>query len=570
MHTMTDLFPIKSTRALEPMIPIREESESVIRSRYLSYFSDESGLGPGTASIVFFPTDESQIATFLEEMNKKKIPVTISGGRTGIVGGAVPQGGTLLSLENMSRVVGIRWDPETHEWRLRVQPGLRLRELQQRISTKNFTTDSSDNWKDLPTFLKDSNQYFYPPDPTEDSASLGGTVATDASGARTYYYGRTRKHVRSIRVVMANGEVLALSRGEHQTSRGEVVKLHHSNGTVTNLPLPEYRRPNVKCATGFYTSSPMMDLLDLFIGSEGVLGVVSEIEIALKIKPQTAMFLAFFSTMEDAIGFVVELRSKKQEIEALTIHSMEYIDENSLRLLKKIESDVGIRLPEKPTPAILCEFSYTEIEQAVQQLIDVLAKFHSSVDNAITGIDERDKNRLKSLRHAVPENINKIIARRKKDIPALHKLGTDTAVPDDRLPEFMRLYQTKLKESGLEYYVFGHIAENHLHVNILPRSQSELIEGEKLVLNLAKCAVSLEGAVSAEHGIGKLKREFMTLMYHDKEINEMRSLKQALDQNWILSKGNLFLYNSERLLTTNSLSRTVVRYGEDKQVRSVH
>jgi D-lactate dehydrogenase (cytochrome) len=218
---------------------------------------------------------------------------------------------------------------------------------------------------------------------------------------------------------------------------------------------------------------------------------------------------------------------------------MEYMDENSLRLISDKEA-LGIEMPEAPSASILCEFAYTEIEVAVQQLMESLAQFHSSVENAISGIDERDKERLKSLRHTVPESINGIIAKRKKNIPGLHKLGTDTAVPDSKLVELMKLYDRRLKESGLEHYLFGHIAENHLHVNILPRSQAELIDGENLVRDLAKSAVSLGGAVSAEHGIGKLKQEFMRLMYHDEEIGEMISLKRALDSNWILSRGNLF------------------------------
>jgi len=192
---------------------VREEGDFLIQSRYQSYLSDESGLGPGTASILFLPNDEAQIAAFLREMNERRMPVTVSGGRTGIVGGAVPQGGSVLSLESMKRIVGIRWDNESQEWRMTVQPGITLRELQQRIATKNFEENTNESWKDLPRFLKDSNQYFYPPDPTEDLASLGGTVATDASGARTYFYGRTREHIRNIRVVLTNGEVILFAVG---------------------------------------------------------------------------------------------------------------------------------------------------------------------------------------------------------------------------------------------------------------------------------------------------------------------------------------------------------------------
>jgi D-lactate dehydrogenase (cytochrome) len=144
------------------------------------------------------------------------------------------------------------------------------------------------------------------------------------------------------------------------------------------------------------------------------------------------------------------------------------------------------------------------------------------------------------LRHSIPEAINRIIAKRKNDIPGLHKLGTDTAVPDDRLVDIMKIYGKRLVESRLEHYVIGHIAENHLHVNILPRSLPELETGMQLVRLLAQDAVDIGGVISAEHGIGKMKRDFMTIMFQDEEIEAMIATKRAIDPNWILCRGNIF------------------------------
>jgi len=122
----------------------------------------------------------------------------------------------------------------------------------------------------------------------------------------------------------------------------------------------------------------------------------------------------------------------------------------------------------------------------------------------------------------------------------LHKLGTDTAVPNEKLLDLMNSYRRRLQDSGLEHYVFGHIAENHLHVNILPRTLAELQVGEQLVQDMARDAVALGGAVSAEHGIGKLKQGFLTMMYDETRIRQMKATKRALDPNWILCPGNLF------------------------------
>jgi len=530
--------------AVEPIrgkidAPIRVESEQLINTRFVSYLSDESGVGPGKASVLFLPNSELQVAQFLKEMNQKRIPVTVSGGRTGIVAGAVPEEGALLSLDNMNEITAIKWDEQANEWRLICQPGIRLTDLQKRITTKSFGRDDDSAWKDLPRFLSDPSQYFYPPDPTEDTASLGGTVATDASGARTYLYGRTREHVRAIRVVLANGEVLDLRRGDHTTDSDSTLQLRHLDGTTSNIPLPRYERPNVKCATGYY-SKQNMDVIDLFIGSEGTLGVITSIEIALKKRPQTAMFLAFFSSMDDAIAFVIKIRSLARNDGKLPVYSLEYLDSNSLRLLHEVNEDqeLGIKIPHDKAAAVLSEFQSTEA--AIEALVEQLSLHHSSADETISGIDERDKERLRALRHSIPEAINRIIAKRKNEIPGLHKLGTDTAVPDDRLMDIMNGYGKRLSESKLEHYVIGHIAENHLHVNILPRSLPELETGKQLVRLLAQDAVAMGGVVSAEHGIGKMKRSFVGIMFQEAEIEQMIATKRAIDPNLILCRGNMF------------------------------
>lgn len=524
--------------------PVRVDSEALIQERYESYLSDESGLGPEKVETVFLPTNEGQVADFLSEMSRRRIPVTISGGRTGIVGGAVPEGGALISLDHMNHILGIKWDNQSQEWRVIVEPGIRLRDFQEAVAAKTLRKDQETNgssWKDLQRFLDDPNPYFYPPDPTEDTASVGGTVATDASGARTYFYGRTRNHVRAIRVMLASGEVLALRRGENAIDSSRTVAVRDIGGNVTEVPIPTYESPDVKCAAGYYCRRNM-DLIDLFIGSEGTLGAITQIEVALKLKPLTAMFLAFFPTTRNAVDFVLHVRRQGREDTSLTVHSMEYFDENSLKLVRELkeieEIRSGMRLPESGA-AILSEFGYSDVD-AIQPLIGALERFHGSANDAIVGMNQVDEDRLRALRHALPEAINKSIAVRKTQIPGLHKLGTDTSVPDDKLQDLMSMYRERLNEGGLENYVFGHIAENHLHVNLIPHTLEESKMAEQLVKDMAWDAVALGGAVSAEHGIGKLKQDFLRIMYDETKIQEMKATKGALDPNWIMCPGNIF------------------------------
>jgi D-lactate dehydrogenase (cytochrome) len=153
---------------------------------------------------------------------------------------------------------------------------------------------------------------------------------------------------------------------------------------------------------------------------------------------------------------------------------------------------------------------------------------------------ERGMGELRELRHAIPEAINKIVAERKLLVMGMHKIGTDTAVPDEKLRAVMNSYKVLLGQVNLEHYVFGHIAENHLHVNMLPKNAEELVESERLAEELARVAVEFGGTVSAEHGIGKMKRGLLEIMFSETEINQMFATKRALDPNLILCPGNIF------------------------------
>jgi D-lactate dehydrogenase (cytochrome) len=475
------------------------------------------------------------------------MPVTLSGGRTGIVGGAVPNGGALMALDRMNRILGVHWNDERKEWHVTSHPGITLKEFQDRISRKDLPGERAD----LQRFLHDPHRYFYAPDPTEQSASLGGTVATDASGARTYLFGRTRKHVRALRVILATGDVLELRRGENHLDSDNAFRIRSLDGKIRTVPVPSYEFPDAKSAAGYFVTKNM-DLIDLFIGSEGTLGVITEVTVALTVMPDyTAMFLAFFPSQEDAVRFAIQMRATRSENPPFRVHSLEYFDSNSLGLLRRMISEgalgAGVRIPDGlSSTGVLCEFSYTDLTWAIGFLQQPLQNSHSTLDDAVTGLDERSMALLRDLRHAVPEGINKIVAQRKKRIQGIHKIGTDTSVPDEKLVTMVNSYSKILEGSNLEYYLFGHIAENHLHVNILPKTKEELTQAEHVGEVLAREAVALDGTVTAEHGIGKMKRLLLSMMFNQTAIDEMLSTKQALDPNLILSAGNIFSCKSER------------------------
>jgi D-lactate dehydrogenase (cytochrome) len=296
-----------------------------------------------------------------------------------------------------------------------------------------------------------------------------------------------------------------------------------------------------------------MDLIDLFIGSEGTLGVISEVEVRLVPAPEEILgVVAFFPSEPDAIRFVRACRGESSEngeaaLPALPL-ALEYFDVNSLNLLRhqKAEGGPSTEIPELPTEAhsaVYVEYptSIDDFEETALLVIELLERHGSSEETAWTATDERETERLKAFRHALPEAVNQLIGQRQAQWPKLTKLGTDMAVPDSALETMLEIYRSELGEAGLEYVVFGHIGNNHLHVNILPRDMNEYQQGKTLYLKFARRAVELGGTVSAEHGIGKLKRDFLLLLYGEEGIEQMRAVKRVFDPQGILNPGNVFI-----------------------------
>ena len=493
----------------------------IISADFSDYLTDESRVTAEYADLLAFPESESDVLELISSASKKKIPITVSAARTGIVAGAVPlSGGMILSMEKMTKIGQPVFDDEKGEWFMTVGPGVLL--------------------QDIETFLHNQNDknLFYPPDPTEMSAAIGGTVATNASGARTYKYGATRNYVRRLRIVLADGNILEIKRG--QIISDENNELHFSvSGKEYKIIVPDYSMPKTKNCAGYF-AQPEMDLIDLFIGSEGTLGIITEIEIKLLEKNKERLsLLSFFNTEQDAFDFVDSIRNEKK----LDVEAIEFFGRNAMALLHKRHEEGGTDLQDFPkcAAAVFSEFLFDEKEmEDVYELLEMkLQDVNSSTDNSWAGMDYNETELLKKFRHAVPETINQIIGERKREIPGLHKIGTDLAVPDENFKTIFDFYRETLDNAGLQYVIFGHIGNNHLHVNMMPRNENELSEAKKYYKLFAEKAVELNGTVSAEHGIGKLKKDFLILLYGDRGVEQMKKVKRSLDPENILGVGNL-------------------------------
>ncbi len=445
-----------------------------------AYFEDASGFR-GHADHVYSPQSESEVQRILVEASASRTPVTISGAGTGVTGGRVPFGGIVVSLERFR-------DIDIQSGSARVGAGVLLRELQQAAS---------------------ASEQFYAPDPTEISASIGGTIATNASGSRSFLYGDTRRHVLALRVALMDGSILELRRGD-----------------PIPFETPAIPAPNTRKHTAGFPLRPEMDMLDLFIGSEGTLGVVTEAVVQLLPVPEELLSgIVFFRSDDDALTAVDLWR----EIGGLRM--LEYIDAGSLDLLRPAYSDI----PRAAKSALLIEQqidSDSEYDAWDGRLTDSGALKEASWFAA----SDFDRERFRRFRHALPEAVNDLVRRR-----GVLKMNTDFAVPLERNREMIAIYRETLeREFPGQYVIFGHIGDAHVHVNILSSSGEEAERAKAVITQFARDAAALGGTVSAEHGLGKRKSHLLAIQYTQEQIESMRAIKRRFDPHWLLGRGTLF------------------------------
>jgi D-lactate dehydrogenase (cytochrome) len=484
-----------------------------------NYLTDASNLPGGFAEKLFIPETVGEIAEILKEANEKRIGITVSGARTGTVGGAIPFGGYLISLEKFNKIKRIDKENLTAT----VESGVSLIDFQKAVEAENL---------------------FYPPDPTEWSCQIGGTVATNASGARSFKYGATRNYVQKLEIVLPTGDILRLKRGE-RFSDGGFIELETESGAKIKAKLPTYRQPNVRKNTSGYFSGEKLDAIDLFIGSEGTLGIITEIELKLLPKPESFFSgIVFFENENDLLNFVNEAReisfqnrkiqNPKSEIQnPFDASLLEYFDEKALRFISE-------KFPEVPENAKGAIFFEQETDAETEDVLlekwnELLEKHGADLEKSWFTTTENDREKMRQFRHALPVSVNERVVRNRQK-----KIGTDMAVPDDRFASFLKFYKEKLNESNLDYVIFGHIGDNHLHANLLPKNDREAERARHLYGRFIAQAIMLGGTISAEHGIGKLKSKYLQVMYGERFLNEMAELKRAFDPNKILGRGNMF------------------------------
>lgn len=482
-----------------------------------SFLGDASNLAGGHAARVLLPETAAEVADELARCTREGTPVTVSGAGTGVVGGRVPFGGVVLSTDRLRRIKEVARE-ESGGGRASAEAGVILSELQRAANAEGL---------------------LYPPDPTEWSCSLGGTVATNASGARTFKYGPTRRYVRRLQVALATGELLELRRGEVRADREGRLRLPLPGGRVVEARLPSYRMPQTRKHAAGYFVEEEMDAVDLFVGSEGTLGVVTEVEVTLLARPAGVLSgIVFFADEANLLAFVRAARERSLHTRerggaGLDARALEYFDVESLKFLRE-------RYPLVPLGAAGAVFfeqeTDAESEDALMgEWLGLVEEHRALADDSWFGTSEHDRAEMSAFRHALPVMVNEWLARRGQ-----RKVSTDAAVPDANFPALLLFYRDTLRAARLAHVVFGHVGDNHVHVNILPRDPVEAAAARELYGRFIERAVELGGTISAEHGVGKLKREYLRALYTDAHLREMAALKRAFDPAAVLGRGNIF------------------------------
>ncbi len=495
------------------------------------YATDESNAFHADAvEEVVFPEAAGDVQQVLREAYEAETLVTVSAGGTGITGGRVAtSGGIVMSVEAM-RAAAPRdgFEPETIYHEASEYTVMLDRERRLAWCPPAITLEALDALVG-PDLL-------FPPAPTEQSATLGGAVATDASGARSFRWGSTREWVEALQIVLPRGDLAMIERGD-VAAEGRILQFTAQSGDTHSVAAPSYDMPDTKNAAGLYASDGM-DLVDLFVGSEGILGAVTDACVRLAARPEMVSDVAFFADEDAALAHADALREAADS--GLPIIAIEYFDACSLRAMAD-------------QPFVSAEHRaavYTEVEaddfDAVVALAEIVEE-SAPVDDWFAD-QPSDREEQRAFRHALPEAINTWIRRHGSG-----KLGTDLAVPAEGFEEMMaayreagRAFEEATDRPPPHHALFGHLGDYHLHMNFLVASESEREVARALYAALAQQAVDLGGTISGEHGVGKKRiqigdREvpYLQVQFGEEGLREIARCKTALDPQGLLNPDNM-------------------------------
>jgi glycolate oxidase len=425
------------------------------------------------------PSSVGETIEVIKRAAAERTPITAAGGQTSTTGASISDRGLILSLRGLDRIIDVDANART----ARVEAGVGLGDFKRAVAAEGM---------------------LFAPDPTsEDDVTIGGAIACNASGARSLRYGATRAHVIGLKVLLASGELL------------------------------DVRRPGLEKNTAGYALA--QDPVDWFVGSEGTLGVIVEAELALLPRPDHVIGLAIpFRTEHDALRFVVGARESAR----LTPRCLEYFDGAALAIARRSQgqeswlagADAMVYAEETPR---------RETESALDEWLRLAERHNAVTDDVLALESEAELRDARRFRHAVPAYMNERGASFRR--AGGRKLSTDWAVPYRRLPDAIADARRLAADAGIDQAViYGHAGSGHPHQNFIARDGVERETVERVIEATLRRVLALGGTVSAEHGIGKLKRRWLPLQATAAQLGVMRAVKRELDPLGLLAPGNIF------------------------------
>ncbi|TVM03563.1 MAG: glycolate oxidase subunit GlcD [Candidatus Brocadia sp. WS118] len=417
--------------------------------------------------VVVRPQSTQHVSDILRFAYEQEIPVCPRGAGSGLTGGAVPvKGGIILDFTQMNRIVEI--SPE--DLTATVEPGVVTQTLQSEVA---------------------KHRLFYPPDPASAPFStIGGNVAECSGGITGLKYGVTRDYILSLEVVLADGSII------------------HTG------------RKTLKSVTGY-------DLTRLFVGSEGTLGVFTQITVKLLPLPEKIeTLLVFFATTQDAIQSASQIIFNN-----LLPRAMEFIDKSSIDCVKGYKQE--IQIPAEVNALLLIDIDGREasVKTEASLVEEIVNKNHAIRVASAKNAQERDT--LWEVRRAISPALYNI---------APYKINEDICVPRGRILEILgRIAGIHKRYPSLKVASFGHIGDGNIHVNVMyDEGEQQRALAEEMIEEILRNTVEVGGTISGEHGIGNVKSAFLSLEIPPRELEIMKEMKHLLDPKGILNPGKVF------------------------------
>jgi len=424
---------------------------------------DESHHEEHKPDVVIYPLSAQEISRILKFANEKKIAVTPWGAGTSLEGNPIPlHGGIVLSLSRMNKIIEIR----PQDLQVVVQPGVVFQELNKQLARYGL---------------------FFPPDPGAP-ATIGGMVANNAAGIQAVKYGATKHYVLKLEVVLPTGEIIKVGTNAMRTSSG-------------------------------------YDLVHLFVGSEGTLGVFTEITLRLiGIAKEVAAAMAAFSGLEQATQTVVQLVQA-----GLAPAALELLDSDSVHAINVFKN---LHLQEAPTLFLEFRGNGAEVKEDLKFAQEICTANGCTSFSSAIGHEERDK--LWEARHHLAYAAASLN-------PGKRAIVVDVAVPISKFPPMVEFARRQLNAYGVSGPIFGHAGDGNFHVGIFydPANPDGKVRAQAANDAIVLKAIELGGTATGEHGVGIGKIKFMP-EEHGQSYELMKQIKKLLDPNGIMNPGKIF------------------------------